>query len=373
MSQRRIVDLKVRKSVRPMTYKRFSNSVEAPQPNEEEMSEEILSLMLGLAQSVSDRHRHAYRAVHAKSHGILKGEFIVDEGLPSHLAQGLFAKPAKYPVIIRLSTAPGDIQSDRNRAAYGFAIMVLGVQGEKILTYDKSSTQDFLLVNNPVIPFGDVHAYREMSRILAQSDGTPEGTARVISTIVPGTNPLLDRILKVLATTTSYNNLLGETFHTMAAIQYGEYIAKLSAAPESPELKALTGVPVDGHADFSAIRDFVVDFFHHHSVEYSVRAQLCTDLETMPVEDASILWPEEESAHQHIARIVIPKQEAYSPARRVYADELSFNPWHAITDHRPLGSIMRIRKKIYEESSRFRHGKNMQPIVEPTDISELPD
>ena len=52
-----------------MTYVRFSESVETYQPNEEEMSEEILALMLGLARSVSDRRRHAVRAVHAKSHG----------------------------------------------------------------------------------------------------------------------------------------------------------------------------------------------------------------------------------------------------------------------------------------------------------------
>jgi hypothetical protein len=193
-----------------------------------------------------------------------------------------------------------------------------------------------------------------MARILAQSDGTAEGTKQALSGIRPGANPLLDNILKALASATSYSNILGETFHSMGAVRYGAHIAKISAAPSSPELKALTGRPVDGGANGSGIRDFVVDFFQKHSAEYSLRIQLCTDLNAMPVEDASVLWSEEQSPHQQMARIILPQQNAYSAARRAFGDEvLSFNPWHAITDHQPLGSIMRIRRRVYELRAVF--------------------
>jgi len=356
-----------------MPYVRFSDSVEVLQPDEEEMSEEILASMLRVARIVCDRRRHAVRAVHAKSHGILKGELIVDRGLPHHLAQGLFARPARYAVIVRLSTTPGDIQTDHDRAQYRFAMKVLGAGRNKVLPDDKSSSQDFLLGNNPIIPFGHVRAYREMARALAQSDGTAEGTARALSQVKPGANPLLDAILKVQASF-PLGNILGQTFHSMAAIRYGEYIAKISAAPHSTELKALTGAPVDAGTDGSGIRDSVVDFFRKQSAEYSLRAQLCTNLQTMPIEDGSILWSEEQSPHQQVARLILPQQDAYSAARRVHADEvLSFTPWHALAEHRPLGSIMRIRRRVYEASSRFRHGENLRPMVEPADISELPD
>ena len=74
----------------------------------------------------------------------------------------------------------------------------------------------------------------------------------------------------------------------------------------------------------------VVDFFASNSAEYELRAQLCTDLVTMPVEDASVLWPDT-APHQRIAKITFPAQDAYSAARRAYADDvLSFNPWHAL-------------------------------------------
>lgn len=100
---------------------------------------------------------------------------------------------------------------------------------------------------------------------------------------------------------------------------------------------------------------------------------LCTDLERMPVEDASVKWPEEASPHQPVARLVLPPQDAYSAARQVYGDDiLSFTPWHTVAAHRPLGSIMRVRKAAYERSSLYRHTMNQQPRIEPASLDEVP-
>ncbi len=33
--------------------------------------------------------------------------------------------------------------------------------------------------------------------------------------------------------------------------------------------------------------------------------QLCTDLDAMPVEDASVVWPEDKSPHVAVARITV--------------------------------------------------------------------
>ena len=121
-------------------------------------------------------------------------------------------------------------------------------------------------------------------------------------------------------------------------------------------------------------RDVLVDFFRTQGAEYELHAQLCTDLKTMPVEDASVDWPQDQSPHQVIGKIVLPAQDAFSPARRVYADDvLSFNPFHCLPEHRPLGSINRVRIKAYESSANYRHLTNATPRVEPTDISQLPD
>ncbi|MEZ0540293.1 catalase family protein [Fibrella arboris] len=366
-------------STNQRTYVRYSDNVEVKQPDEDEQTRQVVESMARVNRLMFEKHRHAIRDAHAKSHGILRAELQIYENLPEELAQGLFKTPSTYPVIIRLSTAPGAIMPDGQLTFRGFAIKVIGVDGLKYLPEEADAvTQDFLLVNHPVIPTGTVETYLEQQLKLEKQAGLPEEIQKVQSQLMTGVKKALDVVgLNLepndLGVGKANTHILGETFFTMAAIRYGDYIAKLSATPLSANVKALTGKEIDSSND-SALRDLVVDFFVHDEAAYELQAQLCTDLETMPVEDGSVEWPQEQSPYRPIGKIVIPAQNAYSPARRVYADDvLTFNPFHCLPDHRPLGSIMRARQLAYETSSQYRHKMNAQPKVEPNSIDELPD
>jgi hypothetical protein len=72
------------------------------------------------------------RAVHAKSHGLLKAEVTVLAGLREELRQGLFPKPASYSAVIRFSSEPGDVLSDHISTPRGLALKVIGVVGEML-------------------------------------------------------------------------------------------------------------------------------------------------------------------------------------------------------------------------------------------------
>ena len=118
----------------------------------------------------------------------------------------------------------------------------------------------------------------------------------------------------------------------------------------------------------------VAEHFRDQGAEYQLRAQLCADLENMPVEDAAVLWPDNLSPHQPIATLRIPPQDAYSPARRVYGDDvLHFNPWQCVEAHQPLGSINRIRRAAYAASTLRRHELNAVERHEPATLDEIPD
>ena len=342
-----------------LDYLRYSDSIEQIQPDEAELTDLIVASMGRVNLKMFDKYRHAVRDAHAKSHGILKGELEVYPDMPEHLRQGIFATAKRYPVIARLSTHPGELQSDRIPSQCGMAIKVLGVTGNKVLAEDAGHNQDFLLVNSPVLPFGHVASYWAFAQMMEKlTESSPM--------VQPPTGRPSDE-----APTIPYYHILGETFHSMAALRFGSYVAKLSAAPVSEPVRSLTGTPVPDSD--SALRDLVVDFFRNNSAEYELRVQLLTDLQQMPVEDASVLWSESLSPHQPVGKLTFAAQDPYSPERRVYGDDvLSFNPWHCIEEHRPLGSIMRIRIKAYEMSSSFRHRMNAQTRLEPKDINELP-
>ncbi len=229
-----------------------------------------------------------------------------------------------------------------------------------------------------MIPTGTVQTYLEEQLKIEKQISRPEEVQEAQARLVMNAKKALDTVGLDTGPTkqgigSSNPHILGETFFSMAALRYGDYIAKIQAVPLSESLQPLIGQEIDGRND-SALRDLVVGFFVNHSAEYELRAQLCTDLTTMPVEDGSVEWPQAQSPYQPIAKLVLPAQNAYSPARRVYADDvLSFNPFHCLPDHRPLGNIMRARRLAYETSSRYRHEMNAQPRVEPRGIDELPD
>ena len=85
-------------------YVRYRPDLERLFPNEEELTRQVVAAMQHANEQVAAKHRHGLRDAHAKSHGVLAGELRVEPNLSEHLAQGLFAKPRGYPVIVRFST-----------------------------------------------------------------------------------------------------------------------------------------------------------------------------------------------------------------------------------------------------------------------------
>jgi hypothetical protein len=278
---------------------------------------------------------------------------------------------------VRFSTSPGDLRSDQVPVQRGLAIKVIGVNGPRAID-DGATRQDFLLVNHLTLPFGTIGEYAALQKLLErqprQGDLRQRVTrlgARIAAWVLARLGRPRPPVLELLAT--ANHLILGETFHSMAALRYGDHVAKISAAPLSADVRALIGRPVDTRAGDSALRDLVTNFFTRHSAEYELRAQLRVDVDRMPIEYASVLWPEELSPHHRVAVLHLPAQDPYSDARRRYADDvLSFSPCHTLEAHRPLGSIMRSRRVAYPRSSGFRHTVNGVQEREPSSLDELP-
>ena len=359
-------------------YVPYSPSLEVKIPNEEQVFDDLAACVRHIAEVIGDRARHAARAVHAKSHGLLKAELTVVEDLPEVYRQGLFRNPGLHPAIMRFSTNPGDILPDSISTPRGLAVKILGVEGEMAETHQGQVTQDFVFVNAKAFPVPDAAAFLEQLRVLEKHATDSQALKQIVSTTARLAEEALEAVGSESATLKGFGHpqthILGETFASVAALRYGSNIAKIAFTPASVNLKALTGHTLEHPGDYSAIRDAVVKFFETETAIWDVQIQLATDLEKMPVEDASALWPEELSPYVTVGQLTAWPQAAYSPERRVFVDELlSFNPWHCLEAHRPLGNIMRARKRAYDASSHYRHSANVRPKIEPRSIAELPD
>jgi hypothetical protein len=86
----------------------------------------------------------------------------------------------------------------------------------------------------------------------------------------------------------------------------------------------------------------------------------------MPLENNAVLWPEKLSPRISAATLRLPRQKFDSPAQMDFARQLSYNPWHSIAEHRPLGNQNRARRRMYDMLSKLRHRMNGVPLYEPT-------
>ncbi|MBV8652124.1 MAG: hypothetical protein JO255_11700, partial [Alphaproteobacteria bacterium] len=114
------------------------------------------------------------------------------------------------------------------------------------------------------------------------------------------------------------------------------------------------------------LRDNMVRTLAEQDVEFDLMLQLQTDPFRMPIENAAVRWPEKLSPFVPAARLHIPRQKFDSPAQLAFASNLSYNSWHCIPEHRPLGNQSRARNRLYWELSRFRQRMNNTPHLEPT-------
>jgi hypothetical protein len=102
-------------------------------------------------------------------------------------------------------------------------------------------------------------------------------------------------------------------------------------------------------------------------VYFDFMVQLQTDPIRMPIEDSLTIWDEAQSAFQRVAIIRIPRQDI-APRTFELAENLSFTPWHALPEHRPLGNMNRTRRVVYEMVSEFRRTVNGVGHEEPTQL-----
>lgn len=360
-------------SIQPIVY---DQTLEHLEIQEEQTTNELISILHDIAETVFKNSHHARRGVHAKGHALVAGEIRILENLPEIYRQGLFAEAKIYPVLMRYSTIPGDMLDDYISLPRGLGLKIVGVSGRRLAEYSEDVTQDFLFVNGPAFAAPSAKKFKDSLKLFAKTTDYPQilkklvaFTARIFKGVIAmfnGQCPLLNQLGAYPAT-----NVLSDTYFTQAPILYDQYIAKLQLVPVSSNLIALKDHTLDLSAP-DALRNAANAFLSSQTAEWELRTQLCVDAKTMPIEDASIEWSQEQSPYVAVARIKANPQFAWDEERATLEDILSFNPWRSLTAHQPLGSIMRVRRRVYLESARYRMQANNVSLRDPRSVADLP-
>lgn len=342
--------------------------------DEAETIRSLQNIFAGMAHKVAEAEGHAHRAVHAKGHALLRGRLTVGADLPPAYAQGLFAAAGTYEVLLRWSSPPAEQLPDSVSTPRAVALKILDVPGERLDSGKEGGSQDFLMVNGPAFARPDPQRFLPDARLVAAATGhAPKGKA-VISALMRTAEAAVEALGGQSAKIKGMGgepqrHPLGETYFTQTPFLYGDYMAKFSLAPVSPALLALDGSDLSNEVD--AQREAIAAHFAREGGEWELRVQLCTDLETMPIEDASVAWPEDASPYVAVARLRVEPQASWDAAASPrLEDGMAFDPWNCVRAHRPLGAINRARREVMRTSRQLRSEFNRCPIHEPAATGE---
>ena len=295
------------------------------------------------------------RDAHPKGLGLVKAYFSICDDLPKDLRVGVFQPGKTYYTFIRFSSSGNKVKSDKIKDIRGMAIKLIGVKGDKY-SRDEKYTQDFVLLSIPNMPIGTLSLFRDVIYYMIKKKNPIPFIYKLIKT---GNTKIIKELLEGRKNQTSPLDI---RYWSTTPYMYGDRVVKYSVIPKSEYKSSLPK---------KLTKDYLSENMQRHlereDAVFDFLIQFQTDDKEMPINDSSIEWNEERAPFIKVAEIVIPKQIFKNSERNEIGENLSFSPGHTLLEHAPVGDINIARARIYRELSRFRHGRNKESMIEPTE------
>lgn len=297
------------------------------------------------------------RGQHLKATSCATAEFRISDAVPAGLQYGVFRQTGRtYKAIVRLSNSQGTAEKDGVGTARGLAVKLLDVEGARAVAGDADTTQDFIMIDHPVFPFPDPKAYFETIR---------RKDIRLIGNFAAAVHMALSdpkelKILKAIRGKHVANPLeirywSGAPFWLGPAAGQGGHAVKYSVTPRQTSVTPPPERPEDLPANYLA--EAARNHLSAREAVFDFAVQLQTDPVAMPVENVSVEWDENQSKPVTVATIRIPRQTVDQGSEfAAQCERMSFNPWHALAEHRPMGGMNRLRRVVYAASVQKRSG-----------------
>ena len=333
----------------------FAIAEERPIPDEEAQLQSIIDTFTAQMRGLWKPGAFE-RGGNTKTHGIVRGEFIVHADIPEPMRRGIYAQPRSYPAWVRFCGPGPYITPDIEDVGFmSISIKLMDVPGPKLMEEEKH-TQDMFGVSTPTFVTPDTRANAHLQKWSLQN-------ASMFHFLNFSRPHLLDLIMQGLFIKTQSSPFEAPYFSCVPYLMGQGQAMEYSVWPKNNQRTPIPRLPLRPPDDY--LRNAMVTALDAGDVELDFRIQLQTDPHLMPIENAGVLWPERLSPRVSVATLRLPRQRFNTPAQMEFAKKLSYNPWHCIPEHRPLGNQSRARRRMYWELSQLRHDMNAVPRYEP--------
>ena len=297
------------------------------------------------------------RGGNTKTQGIVRGEFRVHDDIPPHMKRGIYAEPRTFRCWVRFSGPGPYVTPDIDDVGFmSISIKLMGVPGPKLMD-EEQHTLDMFAVSTPTFVTPDAKCNAALQRESVKN-------AQIFYFVNLHEPHLLDLVMQSLFIKTQSSPFEAPYFSCVPYLMGEGQAMQYSVWPKTRQRTPIPRLPLRPPDDY--LRQAMVSALANDDVELDFRVQMQTDPHLMPIENAGVLWPERLSPRVSVATLRLPRQTFDSPAQMEFAKRLSYNPWHTIAEHRPLGNQSRARRRMYWELAKLRHTMNAVPHYEPT-------
>jgi len=303
---------------------------------------------IGQARDTKLNPPPAQRAVFRKLHGVAHGWLERREDMPQEWQVGIFAHP-RLDAWMRFSSDTGPTDPDLGSMC-GIGLKLFGVSGENALG-ETGDTADLIMQNID-------RFFVDTAKTMVEF--TYAGVVQHDYNAYLAKHPKINDVLNDMDA--ARGSCLTNTYWAILPFHLGEEIVKYRLVPET----APEDVPDDGN-DY--LRTDLTNRLAERDYRFVLEIQRRTNPATMPLDEANVVWPEEESCFVPVATLVIPRQRIDEPGQPEYGQNLAFNIWRVPPANRPSdqSSIAVVRRQVYAAGAAMRQRANGQPVGDPTE------
>jgi len=314
----------------------------------EEATRRLVEMFVEMGQARRTRNNPgpATRAVFRKVHGVAHGYLERSAAIPETWKVGIFGHE-RLDAWMRFSSDAAPTDADLG-TTLGIGLKLFGVPGLNALGED-GNTADLIMQNAARFFVDDA---KEMV------DFTYAGVVQQDYDAYLATHKVTRDVLNDM--TAPRGSVLTSTYWAILPFRLGQEIVKYRLIPETPPEDI-----ADDATDYLAID--LANRLHDRDYRFSLQIMVRTDPATMPLDQATVEWPETPESWQTAATLLIPRQNINEPGQCDYGQNLSFNIWRTPPENAPSeeSSIAVVRREVYKAGAALRHRANGNLVEDP--------
>lgn len=280
-----------------------------------------------------------------KTIACLTGDFTVASDIPDALQHGLFASPDTYPVTARFANATKFDDSEKDLR--GLSLQVSGISGDPV--WGEQGKQDFLLNSYPALFVATPEEFLGFMR--ARQTGEKMALAKFF---LSPFDPHIKSLITVLKARKKHDSPLDIRYWSTVPSALDSRLDSTATPPENVSAVKYSVTPCSTYttektvsAGENQLRAAIGAHLQQAPACFNFGIQVQSNSDDMPLEDASVIWDEDDSPFVTVATLRFEQQAFDTPQALEQCEQQQYNPWQSLPAHTPLGRMNAVRKAVY--------------------------